>query len=154
MWWFLSYLCLGSEITIMWSIRKYNLLSLVSKNWAQMPVLTCWVCAKSLQPCPTLWEPMNCSPPGFSVHVIFPGKNTGVGYRALLQRIFPTQGSNPCLLSLLHWQVGSLPLALPGKHTFDEGGLNHLVYSSSTQNTVCITWINFHWLKTINEQTI
>ena len=27
-----------------------------------------------------------------------PGKNTGVGCRSLLQRIFPTQGSNPGLL--------------------------------------------------------
>ena len=27
---------------------------------------------------------------------------------ALLQGIFPTQGSNPHLLCLLHWQVGSL----------------------------------------------
>ena len=27
---------------------------------------------------------------------------------SLLQRIFPTQGSNPCLLCLLHWQTGSL----------------------------------------------
>ena len=32
-----------------------------------------------------------------------------------LQGIFPTQGSNPCLLHLLHWQVDSLPLAPPGK---------------------------------------
>ena len=31
-----------------------------------------------------------------------PGKNTGVGLRALLQGIFPTQGWNPCLLCLLH----------------------------------------------------
>ena len=29
--------------------------------------------------------------------------------------IFPTQGSNQCLLPLLHWQAGSLPLAPPGK---------------------------------------
>ena len=35
-----------------------------------------------------------------------PGKNTGVGYHALLQGIFPTQGSNLSLLSLLHWQAG------------------------------------------------
>ena len=28
----------------------------------------------------------------------FPGKNTGVGCHSLLQRIFPTQGSNPGLL--------------------------------------------------------
>ena len=33
-----------------------------------------------------------------------PGKNTGVGYHALLQGIFLTQGSNPYLLYLLHWQ--------------------------------------------------
>ena len=30
----------------------------------------------------------------------FPGKNTGVGCHALLQRIFPTQGLNPRLLHL------------------------------------------------------
>ena len=42
------------------------------------------------------------------------GKDTGVGCHALLQGIFLTQGSNPCLLHLLHWQVGSLPLTPPG----------------------------------------
>ena len=31
-----------------------------------------------------------------------PVKNTGVGCRFLLQGIFPTQGSNPCLLRHLH----------------------------------------------------
>ena len=45
----------------------------------------------------------------------FPGKNTGEGCHFLLQGIFPTQGSNPHLLCLLHWQAGSLPLAPPGK---------------------------------------
>ena len=45
----------------------------------------------------------------------FPGKNTGVGCHALLQVIFPTQGLNWCLLYFLKWQVGSLPLAQPGK---------------------------------------
>ena len=44
-----------------------------------------------------------------------PGKNTRVGCHALLQRIFPTQGSNQHFLCLLHWQAGSLPLAPPGK---------------------------------------
>ena len=37
------------------------------------------------------------------------------GCHALLQGIFPTQWSNPCLLYLLHLQAGSLPLASPGK---------------------------------------
>ena len=39
--------------------------------------------------------------------VVSPGKNTGVGCQARLQGIFPTQGSNPCLSCLLHWQAGS-----------------------------------------------
>ena len=38
---------------------------------------------------------------------VFPGKNTGVNCHFLLQGIFLTQRSNPCLL---HWQVCSLPL--------------------------------------------
>ena len=46
-------------------------------------------------------DPMDCSPPGSFVHGDSPGKNTGVGCHALLQRIFPTQGSNPRLLWLL-----------------------------------------------------
>ena len=33
------------------------------------------------------------------------------GCHTLLQGIFPTQGSNLCFLHLLHWQMGSLPLA-------------------------------------------
>ena len=44
-----------------------------------------------------------------------PGKSTGVGCHALLQGTFPTQRSNLCLLSLLRWQVGSLPLMPPGE---------------------------------------
>ena len=40
----------------------------------------------------------NCSPPGSSAHGDSPGKNTGVGCRALLQGTFPTQGSNQALL--------------------------------------------------------
>ena len=40
----------------------------------------------------------------------FPGKNTGQGCHFLLQKIFPAQGSNLCLLYLLNWQAGSLPL--------------------------------------------
>ena len=46
------------------------------------------------QSCPTPCDPMDCSPPGSSVHGDSPGKNTGVGCRALLQGIFPIQGSN------------------------------------------------------------
>ena len=44
----------------------------------------------------------------------FPGKNTGVGCHFLLLGIFPTQGLNPHLLYLLHWQASSLPLSQLG----------------------------------------
>ena len=49
---------------------------------------------------------MSYSPLGSSVRGISPGKNTGVGCHFLLQGIFSTQGSNPCLL---HWPEDSLP---------------------------------------------
>ena len=39
------------------------------------------------------------------LHGIFPGKNTRMGFHFLLQGIFHTQGLNPHLLCLLHWQV-------------------------------------------------
>ena len=39
-----------------------------------------------------------------------PGKNAGAVSQVLLQGIFLTQGSNPRLLSLLLWKIGSIPL--------------------------------------------
>ena len=50
------------------------------------------------QLCPTLCDPMNCSPPGCSVHGDSPGQNTGAGCHDFLQGIFPTQRLNPGLL--------------------------------------------------------
>ena len=41
-----------------------------------------------------------------------------MGSHALLQGIFPNQGSNLPLLHLLHWQARSLPLAPPGKPSY------------------------------------
>ena len=55
------------------------------------------------------WGPMDCSPPGSSVHGDSPSKNTGVGCPALLQRIFPVQGR---LLSFLHFPC-SICILLP-----------------------------------------
>ena len=63
--------------------------------------------AKSLQSCPTLCNPMDCSPPGSSVHRIL--QTTGGGCHALLQTIFLTQGSNLHLLCLLNYQAGNFP---------------------------------------------
>ena len=63
------------------------------------------------QSCLTLCDPMDCSLPGFSVHGDSPGKYIGVGCHTFLQRIFPTQGSNPGLPRC--WD--SLPSVSPGE---------------------------------------
>ena len=82
-----------------------------------------YVCAhaKSPQLCPTLCNPVDCSPSGSSVH--------GILQARILERVamLSSRGSSQprdrthvflslCLLCLLclHWQAGSLPLVPPG----------------------------------------
>ena len=67
-----------------------------------------WVCVCSVMS-DSLWS-HGLEPARFFCPWNFPGKKTGVGCHFLLQGIFPTQGSNPHLLHLLHWQVNTLPL--------------------------------------------
>ena len=57
----------------------------------------CYVLCVVTQLCPTLCDPMDCSPPGSSIHGDSLGNNTGVNCHSLLQGIFPTQGSKPDL---------------------------------------------------------
>ena len=57
---------------------------------------------------------MNYSPPGSSDHGILQARILEWGAMSLLRGIFPIEGTNLCLLCLLHWQAGSLPLAPPG----------------------------------------
>ena len=79
----------------------------------EIPIPTSGVRTKSLQLClilrPYGWEPTRLLCPWDT-----PDKNTEVACHSLLQGIFSTQRSNS---QLLHWQVGSLPLAPPGKPT-------------------------------------
>ena len=54
------------------------------------------------QSCWTLCDPVDCSPPGSSVHGISEARITRAGYHFLLQGIFPTQVLNhvsqvPCI---------------------------------------------------------
>ena len=70
------------------------------------------LCAKSFQSCLTLCDPMDCSPPGSSVHGILQAR---ILEWVFLQGILPMQGSKQHLLCLLHWQAGSLLLMPPGK---------------------------------------
>ena len=61
------------------------------------------MCDQLLQLCLTLCDPMDCMQPATLLCPWdSPGKNIGVGFHALLQGILLIQGSNPCLLQLLH----------------------------------------------------
>ena len=88
--------------------------------------------AKSLQSCPTLCNPTDCSPPGSSVHGDSPGKNTRVGCHALLQGIFPTQGSNLGLQYLPHFRQILYPRAAWEAHH-----QSHYLLSTFPPSTGC-----------------
>ena len=64
--------------------------------------------AKSLQSCLTLCDPMDQAP--LSMGILQARTLEWIAMTSS-RGIFPTQGSNPCLLCLLNWQAGSLPLA-------------------------------------------
>ena len=78
--------------------------------------ISVWLSAKLLQSCPILWDPMDGSPPGSFVH--------GILQERILEWIAmpSSRGSSQPLYitSLLHWHVGSLPLAPPGKLSGEE----------------------------------
>ena len=102
-------------------------------------------CAKLLQSCPTLCHPL-CSPPGPSVHGILQARILeGMGCHALLQWIFLTQGSNPHLLSLLRWQLDSLPLAPPGKPPFAPTHLTKMSAFDERGPTGCTHCVPSGW---------
>ena len=87
------------------------------------------------QPCLTLSNPMDYSPSlskwesiGLLCPWDSPGKNTGVGCHALLQGIFPTQGSNPHLLCLLLWQQVLY-------HSHHLGSLHYFMHGTRNQTS-------------------
>ena len=80
----------------------------LTEHWVKLPVLySTFPLAIYLHKCCAVlshsvasnswWHHGLYSPLGSSAHRDFPEKNTGVGCHALLQGIFPTQGSNPGL---------------------------------------------------------
>ena len=70
------------------------------------------VCAKSLQSCPALCDPVGCSPPGSYVHGILHARMLEVA-GAFLHGIFPIQGLTLQLFCVLHWRASSLPRVPP-----------------------------------------
>ena len=102
-------------------------------------VTSCAVLCLVAQSCPTLCDPMDWNPAGSFVHGNSPGKNTGVGRHALLQRIFPMQGSNPalpcCRRILYHLNHQGTPRILEWvAYPFSRG-------SSWARNRTGVSWI-------------
>ena len=82
--------CIAGRFSTVWAPR-----GAAGQKWDKLK----W--SEVAQSCPTLCDPMDCSPPGFSVHGIFQAwilHEYWSGLHSLLQGIFPTQGSNPGLL--------------------------------------------------------
>ena len=75
--------------------------------------------------------PTDYSPRDFSVHGASPGKNTRVGCHALLQEIFPIQGSNP---GILHYEWILYQLSHQGNPYF--------AYQFSSVTQLCPTLCN------------
>ena len=78
-------------------MKGHSILSIISEMQMKATMRYCSVLFLVAKSCLTLCDPMDHSPPGYSVHRESPGKNAGMCCYALLQGIFPTQGSNPDL---------------------------------------------------------
>ena len=76
--------------------------------------------AQSLRLCPALCGPKERSPAGSSVHGISAPRILEWVAVSSSRGIFPTQGSNPCLLCLGHCQADSLPLSPLGSPGYED----------------------------------
>ena len=75
------------------------------------------ICARpeSLQLCLTLCDPLDCSPPGSSVHGILQARILEWVAMPSSRGSSQTKDQTCASLCLLHWQMDSLPLVPPGK---------------------------------------
>ena len=112
-----------------------------------------WLCdlpIKCMQLCQTLCDTLDYSWSGSSVLVVFQAR--------ILEWLpcpppwdLPDPGIEPRLLCLLHWQAGSLPLALPGINSspFELGKAYGYISCIGRQVFFffyhCVTWEAFPW---------
>ena len=80
------------------------------KSYLAINVFDLCVHAKSFQSCPTVCNPMDCSPPGSSVHGIFLARILEWVAISSSRRSSPPRDQT-WVSSLLHWQADSLPMS-------------------------------------------
>ena len=96
-----------TEYMIIPSSKTYSIFATYKEPWAG--------CMLSLQSCATLCNPMDCSPPGFSVHGIFQARLLEwVAVPSSRGSSWPRHWTRISYI-YLHGQVGSLPLVPVGK---------------------------------------
>ena len=122
-WWWRQ--CAGAAHSCLWAPKPLQaflfLVSAPYKPSAPLSLPTCPNTPHHSSPCTpllgciqqTLCDPMDCSPPGSSVHGIPQEYWSGLPLPTL-ENLPSPEIELPRLLHLLHWQGGSLPLALPG----------------------------------------
>ena len=110
----------GSSRLVQWSEQRIGLLAMDSTGKTE-PLFSTWanqithaVCAQSLSRVRlfvTPWTVAHQAP----LSMAFSRQEYWCGLPCPPPGDLPYPGSNLCLLCLLHWQVGSLPLVPPGK---------------------------------------
>ena len=81
--------------------------------WGRVSYLLC-ICAKLLQSCLTLCDPVDCSLPGFSIHGIIQARI--LEWVAMpFSKDLPNPGIEPASLTFPELATGSLPLVPSGK---------------------------------------
>ena len=103
-----NFLLLGQLCKVFFTVSHVSLLKIF---WSGLfPLYICvWACPVSSVISGSL-QALELWPTKLLYPWNFPGKDTGVGFHALLQGTFLIQGSNPCLLHcrwiLYHWATG------------------------------------------------
>ena len=113
-------------------------------DWFPRPIMKdCfpYVCACT-QSCPTLCGPMDCRPPGSSIHGILQAKVLKWVAISYSRGSSQSRDQTHVCYCLLHWQGGPLPLAPSGKPCFPYIRKCYFLRLSSLkprQNTICKT---------------
>ena len=81
-------------------------------------ILCYYVCAKLLQSCPTICDPIDDSLPGSPVHGILQARVLEWVAISFSKRSSQSRDQNPHLLDFVHWQAGSSLVVPLGKPMF------------------------------------
>ena len=102
--WFYSFCCSLLNFTLGYSFNKKDIKDkqrMCQQSLHHQGVCVCrrvHTCTRMLNRVRLFCDPVDCSPPGSSVHGILQARILEFFQHSLLQGIFPAQGSNTCLL--------------------------------------------------------